>query len=84
MDSFGDIAKAIAPVATVVSSIGGFLNKPAKAPDLKLPVAAPTQVMPTPDDASAKAAALKAIALRASQHGRQSTDLTNKTGKLGA
>lgn len=77
-DSIADIVKIAAPVATIVGSTLPMFSKTPKMPSMKTPAIAPTPTMPTPNDASAKAAALKAIATRASQHGRQSTDLTNR------
>lgn len=85
MDS---IAPFIGPAATVLSAAApiasSLLSKAPKAPNIKIPTLAPTPVMPTTDDASAQAASMKAIALRASQHGRNSTNLYEKSDKLGA
>ena len=88
-DAFEDIVKVIAPIATIVGAGASFLNHTANQPKMpkitfntptKQPTPAPTPVMPTPDDAASRAAALRVVAQRAAQHGQQSTNLYEKLG----
>jgi hypothetical protein len=74
-----DVVKEFAgPVVTLLSAGAGvaksFMDKPSM-PKLDGPAPVKTPVMPARDDATARSAALKAIAKRSSQHGRNSTKL---------
>ncbi len=77
-----DTVKELAgPIITLIGTgagvAKGFLDKP-KMPKLDIPEPKETPTMPAPDDKAARAAGLKAIAQRASQKGRQSTNLYEK------
>lgn len=82
-----DAVKSFAgPVATLIGGIAPVatsLIHPNKMPKVEQPKPVATPTMPTPDDASAKQASLMAVAKRASQHGRTSTNLYEKES-LGA
>lgn len=77
-----DTVKAFAgPITTLIGAAApvaaSFINKPTM-PNIKSPTPVATPTMPSPDDDAARAASLKAVAARASSHGRSSTNLYEK------